>query len=57
MLSLYAAHMICTTGSSPDREQANIFMQKYDARLTELWKFSLEKDKKSMKKRKGNKWH
>jgi hypothetical protein len=58
MLAIYAAYMICSSGASPDTVQANRFMQQYDNRLTELWKFSMEKDSVSMKKRRDNKhWH
>jgi hypothetical protein len=58
MLALYAAYMICSTGPSADHSQADRFMQQYDARLVELWKFSMEKDKKSMMKRRDNRqWH
>jgi hypothetical protein len=58
MLALYAAYMICSTGASADHSQADRFMQQYDARLVELWKYSMEKDKKSMMKRRDNRqWH
>ena len=58
MLAIYAAYKIASKGASPDREQANHFAAEYDERLTELWKYSLEKDGKSLKKRTDNRqWH
>jgi len=58
MLAVYAAYKIASKGASPDREQANHFAAEYDERLTELWKYSLERDGKSLKKRKDNRqWH
>lgn len=58
ILAIYAAYKIASKGASPDREQANHFAAEYDKRLTELWKYSLERDGKSLKKRKDNRqWH
>lgn len=58
MLALYAAWMICSTGASADERQADRFLRQYDERLTDLWKYSMEKDKKSMLKRRDNQhWH
>jgi hypothetical protein len=58
MLALYAAYMICSTGASADQSQSDRFMEQYDNRLTELWKYSMEKDKKSVMKRRDNgQWH
>ena len=58
MLALYCCHMICAAGTSPDVIQANMFMQKYDASLSELWKYQLEMDKgQNNKKRDNPQWH
>lgn len=58
MLAIYAAYMIASSGASPDTVQANHFLSMYNDRMIDLWKFSMEKDKISMKTRRDNKhWH
>lgn len=58
LLALYCCHMICSTGTSPDVIQANMFMQKYDSSLAELWKLQLDMDKgQNNKKRDNPQWH
>lgn len=44
ILAYYAAHMVCSTGASPDTTQADAFMQKYQSTLEELWKFKLQEE-------------
>ena len=58
MLAVYAAYKIASKGASPDREQANHFAAEYKERLDELWKYSLIRDGKSLKRRTDNRqWH
>jgi len=58
ILAVYAAYMIASNGASPDVIQSNHFLDMYNNRLIDLWKFSMEKDKVSMKKRRDNRqWH
>lgn len=46
MLAFYAVHMICSSGASPDRIQADTYMQKFDDRLNELRKANIIKQMK-----------
>lgn len=55
LLAYYAVHKIVSSGPSPDREQANYFADEYDRRLTDLWKYTMERDGKSLKRRRDNK--
>lgn len=58
LLAFYCAHMICTSGSSPDSYQADMFMKKYDDMLGELWEDTMEEDKRLQPRRRDNKqWH
>lgn len=58
MLAFYCVHMICSSGASPDSIQANAFMQKFDDRLSELWKIQMEQDSKQKNVHRDNKqWH
>lgn len=58
MLAIYAAWMICSTSASPDTVQADRFRTQYDDRLADLWKYCMERDSVSLKKRRDNRhWH
>lgn len=54
MLAVYACYMICSTGASPDFNQANRFMDQYNESLNALWKHSMEKDVIYPRKRRDN---
>lgn len=55
MLATYACYMICSTGASPDVNQANRFMDQYNESLNMLWKLSMEQDIVYPRKRRDNK--
>lgn len=55
MLSFYCCHMICSAGASPDFYQADMFMAKYDMKLTELWRNKMEINNETKRKRRDNK--
>ncbi len=58
MLAFYCIHMICSSGASPDTIQANAYMQKYDERLTEMWRLQMEKDQaQNLKGRANDQWY
>jgi len=58
MLAIYAAYMLASVGASPDTVQANHFLQMYDDKKMELWKYSMETNKVSLKRRRDNRqWH
>lgn len=58
ILALFCAHMICSVGASPDAYQADMFMQKYQSALDELWDDTTRERVKSKKTRKDNpQWH
>jgi hypothetical protein len=58
VLAIYAAYMICSNGASPDTIQADHFLNMYNNRLNDLWKYTMERDKVSFKTRRDNKhWH
>ena len=58
LLAIYCCHMICASGASPDAFQADMFMQKYESGLQDLWKFQVEQETKQKRKRRDNpQWH
>ena len=58
LLAFYCCHMLCVQGPSPDAFQANMFMDKYDSLLDDLWRDTMEKDKrKNVKRRDNPQWH
>jgi len=57
LLALYACHMICASGASPDVVQANMFMQKFDDGMRNLRKFySRQDDNTRMRRRDNPQW-
>ena len=58
LLAFYCAHWLCAMGSSPDSYQADMFMQKYDDMLGEMWEDTMDDAKKVPSKRRDNRqWH
>ena len=58
LLSLWATYKICSNGASPDMTQANHFLEEYNDRLTDLWKYTNETEQISLKRHRDNKqWH
>lgn len=58
ILSLFCCHMICSIGSSPDAYQSDMFMQKYQSALDELWSDVTNQRSTENRKRKDNpQWH
>jgi hypothetical protein len=54
MLAVYAVHMICTIGASSDPIQADIYMQKYNDALNEIWRQQMSEEGEYPSKRKDN---
>lgn len=58
ILALFCCHMICSVGSSPDAYQADMFMQKYQSSLSELWDDTTKQRAGENRTRKDNpQWH
>lgn len=58
LLSIYCCHLICSKGASPDAFQADMFMQKFESGLSDLWAHKMQRTDQSIKKRKDNpQWH
>lgn len=43
-LAFYCCHMICSLGASPDYYQADMFMQKYEYMVSEIWRQDTEEN-------------
>lgn len=54
LLVWFACHMLATMGASPDALQADMFMQKFDDGLVELWKVKMIEAKKSKNTKNDN---
>ena len=58
MLAFYCVHYLFAYGSNPDTTQANAYMQKYEDRYAEFWKFEMEKASKQGNRKTDNRqWH
>jgi hypothetical protein len=58
ILALWGAYRVCSDGASADREQSNHFLEEYNNRVTDLWKFMMETTQVSLRHRRDNKqWH
>lgn len=58
VLAIFCCHMICSIGPSPDAYQADMFMQKYNSALSQLWRENNEQKTTEKRKRKDNpQWH
>jgi len=58
ILALWGAYRVCSDGASADREQSNHFLEEYNNRVTDLWKFMMETTQVSLRHRSDNKqWH
>lgn len=58
ILVWYACHAIAASGSSPDTIQADMFMQKFENAVEEIWHFQLTNEVKSPIRRRDNRhWH
>ena len=58
ILATYCAYKICSVGASADHDASNHYLDEYNIRMIDLWKFSMEQNEKSNKKSRDNRqWH
>lgn len=54
MLAFYAVHMIAAKSASPDAVQADVFMQKFDSVLLQMWHHKMDREANNPVLRKDN---